>query len=143
MHVSRMLHQAIERARRWEESVLAHPYEWGLGLCLLLFALSKLPDLNLPFFWDELGVYGRAAIYMHDHTLSLQPRHLPPELSRGHPPLLVFMYATLFRVFGANTTVAHVFTLSLALFLLFSIYWIAREEWNAKIGLAAVILMAV
>jgi hypothetical protein len=143
MQVSRILRQAIERARRWEESVLAHPYEWGLGLCLLLFAISKMRDLNLPFFWDELGVYGRAAIYMHDHTLSLQPRHLPPDLSRGHPPLLVFMYAALFRVFGANTTVAHGFTLLLALFLLFSIYWIAREEWNAKVGLAAVILMAV
>jgi hypothetical protein len=138
-----MLRQALDRARRLEESVLAHPYEWGLGLCLLLFALYKMRDLGLPFFWDELGVYGRAAIYMHDHTLGLLPRNLPPELSRGHPPLVVFVYASLFRVFGANPTVAHVFTLLMALFLLFSVYEIARKQWDAKVGLTAVILLAV
>jgi hypothetical protein len=140
---SNILRRGLENARRVEQSVLAHPFEWGLGLCLFLFAIYKMRDLGLPFFWDELGVYGRAAIYMHDHTLGLLPRDLPPELSRGHPPLVVFVYASLFRVFGANPTVAHVFTLLLALFLLLSVYWIARDEWDAKVGLAAVILLAV
>jgi 4-amino-4-deoxy-L-arabinose transferase-like glycosyltransferase len=135
--------QGLDRVRRLPQSLQTHPYEWGLGVCLLLFIIYKARDLGLPFFWDELGVYGRAAIYMHDHTLSLQPRELPPELSRGHPLLVVFVYAALFRVFGANTTVAHVFTLLMALGLLGSVYWIARREWSAKVGLASVILLAI
>ncbi len=138
-----MLACVVDRARRLEQSVLDHPYEWGLGLCLFVFALYKMRDLGLPFFWDELGVYGRAAMYMHDHTLGLLPRDLPPDLSRGHPPLVVFVYASLFRVFGASTTVAHAFSLLLALSLLISVYWIARDQWDAKVGLASVILLAV
>ena len=45
----------------------------ALGLVLLPFWTYKLRDLSLPYFWDELGVYGRAAVYLHDHALGLLP----------------------------------------------------------------------
>jgi 4-amino-4-deoxy-L-arabinose transferase-like glycosyltransferase len=114
-----------------------------LAICFLPFWIYKLRDLPLPFFWDELGVYGRAAVYMHDHGLGLLPSYLPPELSRGHPLLLPFVFGVLFRVFGATPLVAHVCMLLVSTGLVVSVFWIAREHWNAAVGLAAAgLLMA-
>ena len=114
-----------------------------LALLLLPFWAYKLRDLDLPYFWDELGVFGRAAVYLHDHTLGLLPSHLPPELSRGHPMLVTFTFGALFRVFGATPLVAHVFMLLLATGLVVSVFWIARWHWNAQVGLAAAALLMV
>ncbi len=39
--------------------------DWlALALLLLPFGVYKLRDLALPYFWDELGVYARAAVYL-------------------------------------------------------------------------------
>ncbi|HEX7597486.1 MAG TPA: glycosyltransferase family 39 protein, partial [Polyangia bacterium] len=135
--------QTLSPKQRLARILRGHPYEIVLGVGLFAFFLYKLGDLTLPYFWDELGVYGRAAVYLHDHKLGLLPANLPPELSRGHPLLLVFLAASLFRVFGASTTVAHVFVFFLAVSLLVSVFWIARAHWNAKVGLAAAALLAV
>ena len=116
---------------------------WALGLALLPFWIYKLRDLSLPYFWDELGVYGRAAVYMHDHALGLLPSNLPPELSRGHPLLLPFTFGALFRIFGATPLVAHIFMLAVATGLVVSVFWIARRHWNATVALAAAALLLV
>jgi len=112
-----------------------------LVLFLVPFGLYKLRDLALPYFWDELGVYGRAAVYLHDHVLGLLPANLPPDLSRGHPLLLPFTFGALFRVFGATPLVAHVGMLLVSTTLVVSVFWVARLHWNAAIGLAAAALL--
>jgi hypothetical protein len=109
----------------------------ALALLLLPFGIYKLRDLTLPYFWDELGVYARAAVYLHDHTLGLLPSYLPPELSRGHPLLLPVVFGALFRLFGATPLVAHVGMLLVSTGLVVSVFWIAREHWSAAVGLAA------
>ena len=115
----------------------------ALGLVLLPFWTYKLRDLSLPYFWDELGVYGRAAVYLHDHALGLLPSNLPPEPSRGHPLLLPFTFGALFRIFGATPLVAHIFMLAGATGLVVSVFWIARWHWNATVALAAAALLLV
>lgn len=115
----------------------------ALTLALLPFWIYKLRDLALPYFWDELGVYARAAVYLHDHALGLLPSNLPPELSRGHPLLLPFAFGALFRIFGATPLVAHVFMLVVATGLVVSVFWIARWHWNATVALAAASLLLV
>ena len=128
--------------RLWR--VLRANRDWlALALLLLPFWVYKLRDLALPYFWDELGVYARAAVYLRDHTLGLLPSHLAPELSRGHPLLLPFTFGALFRVFGATPLVAHVFMFLLATGLVVSVFWIARKHWNAAVGLAAAALLMV
>lgn len=118
--------------------------EWlTVGACLLVFCLVKLRDLSLPYFWDEVGVYARAALYLHDHGLGLLPRDLPPELSRGHPLLLAFAVAAAFRAFGATPLVGHAVMLAIATALLLSTYRIARCAWGHGAGLLAMILLMV
>lgn len=115
------------------------PAPTAVTVALLLAALwiYKARDLSLPYFWDELGVYGRAAVYMHDHGLGLLPSSLPPELSRGHPLLLVFLVGAVLRMFGATPTVAHTFMLAISSGLVVSVFWVARARWNAWVGVVA------
>ena len=77
-----------------------------LVFCLLSFVLvfSLLQfyfDLfTLPYFWDELGVYSRAAIHLYEHGPGILPSALPDELSRGHPTLIPFLFSLAFKVFS-------------------------------------------
>ncbi len=110
---------------------------WIVAFLLLALWAYKARDLALPYFWDELGVYGRAAVYMNDHQLSLLPRALPTELSRGHPLLLAFLCGAVFRLFGATPTAGHVFMLMISSGLILSVFWIASAHWKAWVGLVA------
>ncbi|MCI5142755.1 MAG: hypothetical protein D3909_13730, partial [Candidatus Electrothrix sp. ATG1] len=61
-------------------------------LLVTSFFLFKLIHLRVPYFWDELGVYSRAALYLFDHGISMLPDAMPPELSRGHPLLCAVFF---------------------------------------------------
>ena len=69
---------------------------------------SQLHIFQLPYVWDELGVYSRAAIYLYEHSLSLLPSGIPDELSRGHPTFVAFYVALWFKLFGCQPVVAHI-----------------------------------
>jgi hypothetical protein len=92
-----------------------------LVFCLLSFVLifSLLQfyfDLfTLPYFWDELGVYSRAAIHLYEHGPGILPSALPDELSRGHPTLIPFLFGVVFKVFGCKVVVARLFAAAIYL----------------------------
>lgn len=116
---------------------------WWCVVVLLVFTVSKIPVLSLPFFWDELGVYGAAGLYMHDHTLSLLPASMPPELSRGHPLLFTFTHALGFHLFGDSVTGGHITALCITLILLASIFYIMRRLFSDAAAMTAVMLLIV
>ena len=100
-------------------------------------ALHLYYDLfSLPYFWDELGVYSRAAIHMYEHGLGFLPKALPDELSRGHPLLIPLIFATSFKLFGCTVTVAK---LTAACIYTTGIYYLYRillfkfKPWQACI----------
>lgn len=77
----------------------------SLGL-VYLFLNWKYGIFNLPFFWDELGVYSRAAIHQAVHGLGLLPNSMPDVLSRGHPLLTPFVFGLSFKIFGISLVTA-------------------------------------
>ena len=116
---------------------------WWCVILLIFFVLSKLPALSAPFFWDELGVYGAAGLYMHDHILSILPASLPPELSRGHPLLFTCVQALGFHIFGDSVIGGHITALIITLILLVSIYYIMQHLYSDVAGLVAVMILIV
>lgn len=115
----------------------------GLILTIFLFICYKFSDLFLPYYWDELGVYARAILYMYDHELGLFPKNIPPELSRGHPLLFHFIYASLFKFFGSSIFVGHSISLFISVLVLLSVYLFTKDFFDEKIGLIAVIILVV
>lgn len=79
-----------------------------IGLIAIAFAfLHYFYNLfNLPYFWDELGVYSRSAIHLYKFGIGFLPSALPDELSRGHPTLIPIIWAASFKTFGCNVFVA-------------------------------------
>jgi 4-amino-4-deoxy-L-arabinose transferase-like glycosyltransferase len=95
--------------------------------CLLisLFIVDLYYDiLQVPFFWDELGVYSRAAIHQFVHGVSVLPASTPDVLSRGHPLLSTAYFGLIFKVFGVSVKAARI-----SAFVLFTIITILSYKW--------------
>jgi hypothetical protein len=112
-----------------------------IAIVILVFAAFKLHALYLPYFWDELGVYSRACLYMAEHGLSLLPSSLPPVWSRGHPLLFQFIYATAFVVFGKSVIVGHSVSLIISCALIFLVYRELVSLYNRLIGFCVALLL--
>lgn len=110
---------------------------------ILVFILLKIPALHLPYFWDELGVYSRAGLYLHDNGIGLLPKDLPPELSRGHPLLFAFIQAIGYSIFGEDVIGGHITALIISVILLWSVYFITAKHYSKYTGLLAVMLLMV
>ncbi len=112
-------------------------------LLILLFFLFKLNHIHHPYFWDELGVYSRAALYMFDHQISMMPNAIPPELSRGHPLLCAAIFAVGYRIFGPHVWAGHFVALLFSCGLLFVLYRLGRDFFSHAVGLLACALLVV
>ena len=114
-----------------------------LGLTLLVFTLLKWPDLSLPLFWDELGVYGPGILHMFDQGPGLLPSALPPELSRGHPLLFYFLFAATLSVTGYSLTKLHLIALACTWLLVGAVYRVVARLQGPAAGLLAGLLLLV
>lgn len=112
-------------------------------LLISSFFLFKLFHLHTPYFWDELGVYSQAALYLFDHGISMLPDAMPPELSRGHPLLCAVFFALGYTLFGPQVWGGHVTALLVSCALLYLLYRFARDFFNHKTALLASALLAV
>ncbi len=111
-------------------------------LLILLFFLFKLNHIHHPYFWDELGVYSRAALYMFDHQISMMPNAIPPELSRGHPLLCSVIFAVGYKIFGPHVWAGHLVALLFSGGLLLALYRLGRDLFGHAAGLLASALLA-
>ncbi len=106
-----------------------------------IFVAFKFQDLFLPYFWDELGVYSRACLYLAEHGLGILPASLPPVWSRGHPLLFQFIYGLGFTIFGKSVVVGHSISLLVTCLLLLGLYKKISSFYNRLIGFCVVLLL--
>lgn len=75
---------------------------------VLLVIVFKLPTLQTPYYWDEAGAYFAPSLWLSCRDLlDLLPGRHPAGMFFGHPPLLYFLMAVLFKLFGHSPVVAH------------------------------------
>ncbi|MBL7957770.1 MAG: hypothetical protein JNM49_07405 [Flavobacteriales bacterium] len=134
---------ADERYRQSERASVLNPARLGLLALFIAFVVAKLPYLNLPFYWDEAWVYGKAVRAMAENGLSLLPSAVPPELSRGHPLLFHFLAAGWMKLFGGGFVAMHLFAMTASIALCLATYSLGSligSEWT---GLAATSVLMV
>lgn len=102
------------------------------------FIAYKWPYLELPYYWDELGVYANGAITMAQQKISLAPNALQPHISRGHPLLSYAIFAIPYRIWGITPMVGHLAALSISVTLLISMYLFAKRFYSSWVGVLAV-----
>lgn len=129
---------------KWEGLKFHSP----LLLVLLGFIVYKFNVLGLPYHWDELGVYSRAALVMHDKDLGMLPSVTTSDVVRGHPTLFFYVYKLFFQLFGTSVYVGHGLSLGISVCFLASVYWISyslnfydRAEQNRRLALIATVFL--
>lgn len=114
----------------------------SLAYCLvLLFIVLKSAHLDYPFFWDESWPYASAIHEMYKVGPSLSPSAIPPELSRGHPTLFIFLVSVWMKLFGTSLTAIHSFPLFIAALFSLAIYETGRKLFSARTGVLALLLI--
>lgn len=105
----------------------ALPVSMVILLGMSAFVMLKIPDLSLPYFWDEMAGYMSCVIQMWDHGISVLPSAVPAELSYGHPLLMHTCLALAGKVFGMEPVVMHAMVLFFTLMLSLGVYLLAKE----------------
>jgi 4-amino-4-deoxy-L-arabinose transferase-like glycosyltransferase len=114
-----------------------------LGIAVILFiVIFKYPHLFLPHFWDEAWSYSPAVQYLYDHGLGITPSALPPELSKGHPLLFFFLFATWMKIFGTSLFVKHAFALLISVALLVTLFFTTKKLFNPFVASLSVLFLA-
>jgi 4-amino-4-deoxy-L-arabinose transferase-like glycosyltransferase len=108
---------------------------------IIIFIITKIPYLYLPFYWDEAWVYGPAVRTMAITGISFAPGALPVDLSRGHPMLFHVLNASWIRVFGNTLFSVHSFNLLIACILVFVVYLFCKKYYAEHIGTAAAFVL--
>ncbi|MDQ3016461.1 MAG: hypothetical protein M3R25_07065 [Bacteroidota bacterium] len=114
---------------------------WLFSIALLAFVALKIPNLGLPFFWDEAGVYGKMAFEFATHDLSLHPKAIDQWLSRGHPLLFPNLIALACKLFGTSVTIAHAANFVLACTLVISMFFHLSKAFHPWVGLGATLIL--
>jgi 4-amino-4-deoxy-L-arabinose transferase-like glycosyltransferase len=113
-----------------------------LPVIIILFILSRIGNLNLPFYWDEAWSYAKAVFDMAENGLAILPGDANPGLTRGHPLLFYFLSALWIKIFGSKLVVVHLFSLLFSCTLLLALYMVARDIFNETTALVATFLFA-
>jgi len=115
---------------------------WPLIVVLILFIMTKIPSLLLPYYWDESWPYAPAIIQMSHHGASLLPTAVEPLLSRGHPLFFHFSAALWIKVFGSTFKSLHAFALFISVLFLITIYEAGYRIFNSRVAFIALLLVA-
>jgi len=106
----------------------------GLFLGLLIF-ISKLPFVNLPFWWDEMNhLDGALKIYQNNFNPFI-------EWWSYKPPLIFETVALGYSFFGFSRAVPRLIVISFAFVALYFTFLLGKKLYNKQVGFFASILL--
>jgi len=107
-----------------------------LLILLLLFVLIQIPLLFSTLTADENVYYVMAREVSRGYTPNKDFFH-------AHPPLHLYLYAGLIKVFGMNLVVLKLFTLAIWTWIAVFLYIIAKEKQGESMAFVALLLYLV
>lgn len=127
-----------------DRHIIPDKFAWIIWFAIVAcLVLVKWPYLDLPYYWDELGVYANGALEMARNRISLMPNALDPEISRGHPLLAYVVFAIPYKLFGTTPFVGHVTALLVSIATLAVVMALGKRFYSATVGLLATLFLAV
>jgi hypothetical protein len=124
-----------------ERRLGTRPALWAsLAALAIVVVVLKVPTLNVPTYWDEMGWF-RQAHYLEPNLLRAIPGLRPAGEFWGHPPGLQLILATLGRVFGVTITTAHALIAAFAALGVCSTFLLARHWYGVGTAWLASLLL--
>ncbi len=112
-------------------------------LLVVFLCLYKIPDLSLPYFWDEAWSYFPALKAMRDAGPSLLPGAIDPALYRGHPLLFYFLSSGFMSVFPGSIAWSKTFPLLISCLLLLKTFQFTKTHFNTYTAILASSLLLI
>lgn len=85
----------------------------------LLVSVILLSSLNFFFFWDKDILNSRQAFYYLEHGFSFLA---PPGMDSGHPPIMGWLLAGSWKIFGTNLAISHLVMFPFAIGMVWQLY---------------------
>ncbi len=102
----------------------------------------QIPNLSLPYFWDEAWSYFTSIKKMADSGPSLLPGAVPIDYCKGHPQFYFFITSIWMNIFPDNIPMMRVFSLMISSGVLISIYFGLKRIINWESGVFASFLVS-
>ena len=113
---------------------------YSLVALAILAIILKLPTLNTPAYWDEMG-WLRQAEYLERSLRRAMPGFRPAGEFWGHPPGLQLILATIGRGFGVTLMTAHALIAAFAALGVCSTFVLARHWYGTATAWVASLLL--
>lgn len=114
-------------------------------LLVIVYTILLYISFDFCYFWDNIQQVSKEAHFFFNSNFSIFPTNkLFPEysLTGYHPPLIGFITALLWKLFGCKLWVSHVFIYIWALLLIYNTKKLVSIFFNEKhIGLVSCILL--
>lgn len=110
---------------------------------VLILLIIQVPNLTLPYFFDEAWSYFPAIKKMAEAGPSLLPGAVPIDYCKGHPQFFFFISSLWMNVFSDNITVMRILPLLISVALLIVIYQLLLKFINWEAAFIASLLLSV
>ena len=110
-----------------------------IGILLVV----QLPNLSLPYFWDEAWSYIKAITKMSEVGPSLLPGRVPIEYSKGHPQFFYFLASTWMNLWGGSIVAMRILSLIISICLLLTVYFGLEKIANWQSAITGATLVSV
>ncbi|MCP4707735.1 MAG: glycosyltransferase family 39 protein [Planctomycetes bacterium] len=109
---------------------------------LALIFISKLPTLDLPYHWDEMGAYVGPAHWLAEGSMvRILPGRHPMGTFFGHPPGLYINLVLFYKVLGETIIVSHICVLFFSFLGVYYTYLLGKYLFNRRVGTIAAIFL--
>ncbi len=106
-----------------------------------LVFLSKLPVLDVPFYWDEMAWVGQARWLAQGPLFRAIPGLRGAAAFFGHPPGLHLTLAVLVKLFGFSIALPHLLAIGFAFIGTLFTYLLGRSLYGERAGLLAAVCL--
>jgi 4-amino-4-deoxy-L-arabinose transferase-like glycosyltransferase len=110
---------------------------------VLILLIIQIPNLHLPYFYDEAWSYIPSIIKMAKAGPSLLPGVLPIDDCKGHPQFFFFISAVWMNLFSNNITVMRILPLLFSVGTLLTVYFGLKKLVNWESAIIASLLISV
>ncbi len=121
----------------------AKKVKWLDSVLLLAVVIGlKLPIIDTPFYWDEMGAYIEPAHWLAQGSLiRVMPGFHPVGKFFGHPPLLYTVVTLFFKLFNGFLRPAHAIAIGFAFLGCYFTYRLGSLFYGRLTGLTAALIL--
>lgn len=110
---------------------------------VIVLLIIQIPNLDLPYFYDEAWSYIPSIIEMAKAGPSLSPGVIPIDYCKGHPQFFFFISSVWMNLFSSNIVMMRILPIMFSIGTLLTVYFGLQKLVNRESAIIASLLISV